>query len=219
MKINPVAIVRCPLDKPHLIDDKCGKCEGENNLYDLTSGKCEKCGDNESYDKDDRKCLSKKLITGLNDIIASITPVPVAVPVQPAPATVTVSTTPTSENKTTTTTTTTETITPPTPVLVTPIATVSSDHGARPAFLTNPTTYGLILDNESLDQFTARYNYWKGEGVEDCPNAKGYFDGTSCIGCPGVDSKFQQSTRKCTKCPKGTYYKFALRNCVPDSSS
>lgn len=51
IKINPITIVKCPIENPHLLNDTCGKCEGENNLYDLTTGLCDKCNVNETYDK------------------------------------------------------------------------------------------------------------------------------------------------------------------------
>lgn len=216
IQINPFAIVRCPIETPHLINDVCGKCGGEKELYDLTSGTCDKCSGDETYDKEDRKCLSKKLITGLSDIIPSIVPVSV-----PTMAAVPVTVTATSVQNSTT---------PVAPVVVTPVvATVTATptptptitvlapvDPTRPAFLTNPDTYGLILDNETLEQYRARYNLLKSQGVDDCPNATGYFDGKQCVGCPGNDSKFLQSTKKCTRCPKGTWYKYAIRNCVPE---
>lgn len=52
-------MVECGLERPFVIEGKCGVCPGETPLFDLMAGKCLKCLDGFEYDKGKRRCVVK----------------------------------------------------------------------------------------------------------------------------------------------------------------
>ena len=52
-------VVECGLERPFVIEGKCGVCPRETPLFDLMAGKCLKCLDGFEYDKGKRRCVVK----------------------------------------------------------------------------------------------------------------------------------------------------------------
>jgi len=80
-------------------------------------------------------------------------------------------------------------------------------------FITNTTSpSGLLLPpNQTLASYQASLSTY-GNNLKQCPGSTPYFDGTSCISCPG--QLFNVSIQTCQTCPSSTQYSNSTYQCL-----
>lgn len=86
---------------------------------------------------------------------------------------------------------------------------------------TNLEAPNLLLDGHPFNEWKYYYvnNQTANPQLADCPLAKPYFDGITCVSCHEPKSLFSLKHRVCTVCADGTTYDKTVRECLSSSGN